>query len=108
MILELERAELKWFIKLLNNYSILMKSHVLNGTRLEDNLRNKIEEIILMSTEKLNIIPLNLDQAVFFIDVLEENFCSCPGCSLASVKHRKTIICKLYNLINDEGVLLYE
>lgn len=104
MILELSKSDQRWFSIFLENYSYMIKTHVLNGTRLDEEIKEKISEIINYTPEKsgYTLIPITQEEAMFFINLLEENTCACPACNLSSLKHRKSVTNKMYKLINED------
>lgn len=105
MILELTRVEQEWFTEFLVNYRLLMRSHVLNGTRLDDDVKSKIDEIIETKPEKsgLYLLPMKFEHVEFFVNLVDENTCACPGCSLGNFKKRMMVRSKLYELLNSDS-----
>jgi hypothetical protein len=111
MILELTKAEYKWFREFMQNYYILMKSHVLSGNGAGDDIKRKIEDILTMKPESsgLYLVPLSYAQVEHFIGEVDENTCACPGCTLGNVKKRMSVRNKLYKMLNhNEGELQWQ
>lgn len=108
MILELNKSDYKWFQSFLENYVYLTKTHVLNGNHVGENITEKITEILVMKPQKDGTFYVSLlhDEVEFFLVLLEENMCCCPGCNISSVKHRKNIANKLYKMIDTVEVIL--
>lgn len=104
MLLELTKSDHKWFSEFLNNYMTLLDSHVLNGTKVEDSIKDEMFDIMEYKPEKkgFTIIPIKQDEAIFFITLLEECVMACPGCTLSSLKHRKSVLNKMYKLIGED------
>lgn len=99
MILELTKNEYNWLREFLNNYLYLLETHVLNGTKIPDDVKESFEYITDIRTEKTEMYTISMwnHTASFLLDLLESNTCACPGCSYASVKRRNNICTKIYN-----------
>lgn len=104
MLLELTKSDHKWFSEFLDNYMTLLDSHVLNGTRIDDKIKNEMFVVIEYKPEKkgFTMIPIDQDAVIFFISLLEECVMACPGCTLSSLKHRKSVLNKMYKLIGED------
>ena len=104
MLLELTKNEYEWLREFLNNYLYLLDTHVLNGTKISDDIKNSLIHMTGKQPEKSGIYVISLwnHTARFLLDLLESNVCACPGCSYSSVKRRNNICTKIYNAFDFE------
>lgn len=101
MIIEISKSDHAWFRDFLTNYMYLMNTHVLNGTKMGDSVKENITEIISLAPKKGEsyLVPIEDEHLEFFIEILEECTCACPNCCLSSVRHRQNIKNKLWRLM---------
>ena len=108
MLIELGKSDYNWFKEFLCKHQMLMKSRISNGTKITDEVKNNLKEITSMESLKSGIYRIPIEDPNYILELLQCNTMACPGCSVASVKHRTAISLKLIKLIEEEEKILGE
>jgi hypothetical protein len=102
MLIELSKSDFNWFKEFLCNQQILMKSHIANGSKISDEVKNNLKEITSLECPKSGIYRVPIKDPHYILELLQCNTMACPGCSVSSVKHRTAISLKVIRLIEEE------
>lgn len=106
MFIELSKSDYKWLSKFLNKFIELRNSHILSGMKISKNDQKDFDDMINLKPIKSGtyIVPVKESSAATLAYLLESCMCCCPGCSLASVRHRSSVLTKLYKFIENFDV----
>ena len=102
-MIELSKSDYIWFSKFLNEYLRLKKTHVLNGIKVSDSTLKNMYDMTQITPIKGGVhrVPIDNNDAQFLVELLEDCVMCCPGCSLTSLRYRKSVSNKILRLIDE-------
>lgn len=103
MLIELSKSDHIWFSDFLTEYLRLKKTHVLNGAKISEKTLERLYNMTQITPMKGGscLIPIEPEDVGLLEELLEECVMACPGCTLGSLRHRKSVANKVLRLIDD-------